>query len=256
MGCNIQAFMISDSLIKGKTIKNIWGNPQFCTSQKHPQYHACHDDFVIMARIKEPIQPNTDTNTLYKIDTKKIYKDAKSIAIFRYLSIHQSLTMGNCKNFKLITGRKYLLTGQISGSKYKNDDVIKIDNHSWIRSWQNVTVRQRKGFHKSYHNYCQCKMKFCKFSFIDRCSKEPPLSSKNNSLYLKKMELLQNSVLVDNTYHNLCRFGSLRPKLLKDCQNKWTFCQQIGQDAYEWNRNEYYINCLNRESQSKFNNFT
>lgn len=117
-------------------------------SRSHPQEHYCKSDFVIVARIRKQFIPNYQK--IYKARIRKEFKMSEKAKIALKSGRLLTAASGAMCGAELEVGKVYLITGRVLGLQ------AFISLCDFVKPWNNLTNRQRKGFRLIYSRGCDC----------------------------------------------------------------------------------------------------
>lgn len=117
-------------------------------SRSHPQENYCTSDFVIVARIRK--QFNLNYQKVYKARIRKEFKMSEKAKIALKSGKLLTAVSDSLCGAGLEVGKVYLITGRVQGLQ------AYISLCNFVKPWNNLTNRQRKGFRLIYSRGCNC----------------------------------------------------------------------------------------------------
>lgn len=178
----------------------------------HPQTQYCKSDFVIVARVKK-VSFTDDTTRVFKVKIKKEFKMSDKATIALKSGRLQTASYSSMCGVDLLPEETYLITGRLVGGK------ARISLCSYIHPWNQLSVRQKKGFRRLYSQGCHCEIKEC--PWWRQCPKHT----------------IGNMTCPWET--SISSDGSL-----PDCQQNHAICMKTANGGCQWSTDKNYRECI------------
>ncbi|KDR22300.1 tissue inhibitor of metalloproteases isoform X2 [Zootermopsis nevadensis] len=178
----------------------------------HPQTHACRADFVIVARVKK-VFTHDGMSRVYKVKIKREFKMSEKASVV--LKAGRLVTGGSSSTcgVQLEPEVTYLITGKVLAGQ------AHVNLCNYITNWNDLTVRQKKGFRLLYRQGCLCEIIDC--PWWKQCPRD-------------RLEadacLWESSVFSDAS--------------LPDCQSKHGICMKTPSGNCGWSTDKKYRECM------------